>query len=110
MHENNGCATVRDWKVDFHLKRSCRDNFEGNIGRLLFTNGNFGNSLLLANILQKVSRHALLNVFRVLLSFQQLRGTVNTSANKIITERSKPTRSSLPRVRLLSSLRFLFPE
>jgi len=75
-------------------------DIEGNIGRLLFTDGNIGNSFLLANILQEVSRHALLKVFSGLLNFEQLHDTVITSASRIITERSKPTRSSLPHVRL----------
>jgi len=76
MHENNGGTTARDWKVGFHLKRFCRDNLEGNIGRLLFTVGHIGNSFLLANILQEVSRHALLKVSRGLLNFEQLHNTV----------------------------------
>jgi len=42
-----------------------------------------------------------MNVSKGRLNLQQLHDTIIISASKIITERSKPTRSSLPHVRLL---------
>jgi len=52
MHEDNGFTAVRDWKVCLHLKRSRWDNFEVNVGRLMFTDGNIGDGFLLQKVLK----------------------------------------------------------